>query len=161
METIHKERLIQMANHLLYGKLGHVKFDFSTINSSCQDACGYAGCAMGEMPVIWSDCWQFHRGTVVNNSHDWNTSDEQIANWFGINERERSHLFEAKHQNIIKYGGTELDHYATKEQVANNIFAFLKKKDPQFEKPQPEEKKVWDLKLVMGKTQEIEKVNAN
>jgi len=154
METIHKERFIEMANHLLYGELGHKEFNYNTVNSCMPYECGTAGCAMGEMPIIWSESWKF---SEISISH---VDGMSLLEWFGVSGDEARHLFLAYCQVPDKHGGEHLDRKAKKEQVANNIFAFLKKKDPTFEIKKPEIKTKWDLKLVMAKPQEIN-INAN
>lgn len=125
-------RLLKLARHLEKGKLGHEKFDFSTINGSRSDGgCGTAGCAMGEFPVVWPKDWQWNKcGSVSLNGVDGGTRG--AVKFFGIRQDEAEHLFipyyqhpnNYQHPNI--YGWIMLDNSATKEQVAANIRAFVR-----------------------------------
>jgi hypothetical protein len=57
-KTIRTDLLRQLAEHLLHGKLGHEKFDFSRFNDA-ENTCGTNGCAAGELPILWPDQWGF------------------------------------------------------------------------------------------------------
>jgi len=60
-----EDRLLILADHLLYGSLGHKVFDFNTYNTydnpfekpleGVPRGCGTHGCAIGECPVIWPE----------------------------------------------------------------------------------------------------------
>lgn len=56
-------RLLRLAKHLRTGKLGHKKFDFRVLNSFRGDVkpykCGYNGCAIGELPIVFPTLWKF------------------------------------------------------------------------------------------------------
>ncbi len=120
------ERLHILYDHLMYGKLGHKKFDFRQFNSDTENKCGTAGCAIGECPVIWPEDWCFNAGgTPVLNNSLW--VRRSVFTWFDITESEYYHLFEPDSQDIEKYGGKNLVMTATREQVAANIKAFINK----------------------------------
>ena len=54
-----KKLLLELARHLDDGKLGHKIFDFAQYNSGNQAKCGTAGCAIGELPILYPDKWKF------------------------------------------------------------------------------------------------------
>ena len=161
MNEIQEQRLIQMGNHLLHGDLGHERFDFRCYNRGYtkEQTCGTNGCAVGELPVLFPESWEFVSQYVRIKDSDNKFVWEDVEDWYGIKHEEAYHLFMSSVQLTALYGGELLDEDATKEQVANNIFAFLKKKDSNFEIPQPESKPKeilkYDVELVMNELQEV------
>lgn len=146
--TYTKEQLIEgtkhlreLEAHLRSEQLGHEKFDFTTINTLNEEdvhKCGTAGCAMGEMPIVWPEQWGFFRTMVgkktteVYEEGEWDFSDHAIARWFGVYDdheepSELMHLFYPNEQCTTIFGGKHLEDDATKEQVADNIDAFIRK----------------------------------
>lgn len=129
-------RLLQLAQHGRTGQWGHEKFDFYWTNAiECKDAfnkpsyfpqpnkCGTIGCYMGELPILFPDTFIFdERGDPVTTK----SSLESIKEFFSINLSELMHLFYPYNQYPEKYGGKSLDGHATKEEVADNIEAFVK-----------------------------------
>lgn len=121
-------RLRQLAEHLLHGKLGHKKFNFSSYNTS-KDSCGTAGCAMGECPILWPKHFRFeHYEVMLNGLH---SSTQSGMEWFNLTSNQYSHLFIYYSQSPELYGGEgSLGFNATKEQVASNILAFCEIYEP-------------------------------
>jgi hypothetical protein len=61
MRSIHKKRLLQLAEHLETGQLGHKDFTMRDWNNGPYDekGCGTAGCAIGECPIVFPKEWEF------------------------------------------------------------------------------------------------------
>ena len=84
------EKLTTLANHLLHGKLGHEKFDFSNFNFTphkmlISNECGTLGCALGECPIIWPDEWTFDGKHIVLMKEYldyWDLDAPMIFFWF-------------------------------------------------------------------------------
>lgn len=149
METnIYKERLLKLAQHLENGELGHKNFDFSCFNRdllskgvklkvSTPGSCGTNGCAIGELPIIFPEYWEFsypHSNPQLNAKYKgrkWRESScsgdiiEDAQVFFNIDVLESLHLFMPDGQNPNDYGGKNLGDYATKEEVAQNIRDFV------------------------------------
>lgn len=129
---INTKRLMKLANHLLKGKLGHKYFDFNYYNTNgnavCQpNSCGFSGCALGEMPIIWPKDWRFHGNHITSIDNKQSQYD-----WFGIKHDDYSYLFvpQVEHYNKLKtsvgYRVSKCGLFATKEQVAKQIIKFVK-----------------------------------
>lgn len=130
---VHARRLTKLANHLLHGKLGHKKFDFSHYNwnpdapCSAPEGCGTHGCSMGECPIAFPRQWAFKtetsltypvlKGLRVSQRDD--DTVEGAKKFFGINAQEYRHLF------IPRYG---LKGNATRKQAGRHILRFVKDK---------------------------------
>lgn len=151
METIHAQRLVKLAHHLLYGQLGHEVFDFAHVNESDTDeyqpnGCGTNGCAIGEMPFVWPEkfSYSFYMDSdgdeygdqyfkIFNEEFD-SLDFFEAAEWFfGVNPRESTILFcpsygikGSRIVNDVEF--YELGTSATKEQVANQILKFVEAK---------------------------------
>ena len=144
--------LRQLAEHLLNGKLGHQRFDFTTFNNVYDfvngetNVCGTNGCAAGEMPFVWPDKFKFYKNVVVYINEpigfEYTGSPfDVVMHFFEIDERMSCHLFNPStwnedieeweenevYQNPYEYGGEILGEDATKEQVAANIIAFCER----------------------------------
>lgn len=153
---IQYKKLQKLADHLRRGKLGHLKFDFSCINSDDPQMelkegkvtvrpCGTSGCAMGELPILFPKDWEYPEPEVLGIDSDGyvevdlpaepeplfethgNGLEESVAEFFGISLGAANHLFYPHHQDTEQFGGVELDGKATKLQVAKNIEAFIAK----------------------------------
>ncbi len=129
---MNKERLIQMAEHLESGKLGHEVFDFSTVNDIFLPKCGTAGCAIGELPIIWPNNWKWSiSGSIsfIDKHYDDldECVDECVGEWFDLDEFMVYHLFYPENQKVRVFGGVELTESATRYDVAANIRAFITK----------------------------------
>lgn len=137
MKQTHIDRLLKLADHLEHGQLGHQVFDFNSYNtgqngkSHHAPSCGYAGCAIGECPVIFSE-WRYDlQGWPYLPGHE---SIISIQVFFGLNWASADHLFMPNSQEPSDFGGKHLSVGATKEQVAANIRAFVALKLPTVEK---------------------------
>lgn len=132
---IRTDLLRKLADHLLNGKLGHDKFDFGNYNAGWpekqpyqdiiqRNICGTAGCAMGEMPVLFPKHFAFDGNGVVLK-HDYSKWDEAAGmKFFNITSEQYNHLFMPEDQ-MEHLGRTQnLTVKATKEDVAENIIAF-------------------------------------
>lgn len=66
---MNKERLLKLADHLEYGKLGHESFNFKQITTVTEigNFCGTNGCGIGECPIAFSDDWEFKRLKVYDD----------------------------------------------------------------------------------------------
>lgn len=132
---MNKQRLEALATHFESGKLGHEVFDFGTYNANKErqliisNECGYAGCALGECPILFPEDWIFGVwGPRLINLEDRSVIYSATV-FFDITTEEADHLFFPRNQDTTKYGGKELNRYATKEEVAANIRAFITVKE--------------------------------
>lgn len=125
METRY-DRLLQLADHLEKGKLIHREFNFYYFNFGEEDetGCGTAGCAIGECPAIFPE-WKFDYSFPVFNEATLPDPFVSAREFFCLDRLETYHLFHPGCQRPLKYGGKELRGFATKEQVAANIRAFV------------------------------------
>ncbi len=119
------ELLLELADHLEFGKLGHKKFDFSTYNDTTSRKCGTAGCALGECPILFPYDWTWGMsgnpflvfGSKVSPHHD-------AQRFFDINCAECDFLF---HPDMtIQYKICPLPANATRLQVALHIRKFVR-----------------------------------
>ena len=142
---MNRERLLKLADHLEKGKLFHDMFNFGLYSTAHETnpiipaavgggtTCGTMGCALGECPTVFPDEWVLIRGypnivaEVVEGYAG--APRNSAAKFFDIDPRAVDHLFYPDHQNIIRYGGKDLNSTATKEEVAANIRAFVEVMD--------------------------------
>ena len=129
-KKVYQNRLKKLADHLMTGKLGHRVFDFSKYNIGKYDGnttsgCGYAGCAIGECPIIFKQ-WKFGKDGGEPLIKWGYTGVGSARIFFSLEHPEENHLFLPETQDIKKYGGKTLPHKATRKQVARNIYAFIK-----------------------------------
>ena len=130
-----KDRLLQLAEHLETGKLGHEYFDFSAYNYNhnpyevVTGECGTAGCALGECPIIWPEDWVFctRTGFPILDQFPYSEPINCASIFFEISDIVVIHLFKPLMQLTGKFGGVVLPNIASKEQVASNIRAFVEK----------------------------------
>jgi hypothetical protein len=135
------ERLLKLAQHLRHGVLGHAQFHFMYINADAygieltENGCGTMGCAMGECPTAFPEEWHWVDGVprLVNctdpprmGCYRWMDVRKHACEFFEIATLQAEHLFLPRSQRIDLYGGQWLRKDATKEQVADNIEAFVK-----------------------------------
>lgn len=138
MKKIYKDRLLKLAKHLETGKLGHKEFNFSTLNfgKGAEKGCGTAGCALGECPIVFPRQWSFVGQGVgevskpcLKKFKSEGSSFLSAVEFFDIDEDEADHLFQPGTQYPNVWGGKELNHHATRKQVAANIRAFVARKE--------------------------------
>lgn len=152
MSEIRFDRLLKLAKHLQSGKLGHKRFDFNNVHTVprsmkskvIQDGfCGTAGCAMGELPIIFPNDWKFEipddgctypSVKYKDETPGWymNIDDDRVMEYFDISCSEYEHLFypQAQIQDYIfpDRKGKMLSKTATKFEVAQNIEWFCHNK---------------------------------
>lgn len=140
-------RLLKLAQHLESGKLGHKKFDFTTINDDEPNKCGSAGCALGEMPIVWPKLLKFSDWsgvTFIDEPRYGRATYETAESFFGMDSEDIANLFSPGY--IHKEWGRKLGDRATAVQVAANIRAFVAWKQGQTRttprKPAPKSKRV-------------------
>lgn len=164
--------LLQLATHLETGKLGHEIFNFDVINTNGgekffpikSNACGAQGCAMGELPILFPDQWEFDGSSVLqkdknkmrkiaerlrsfaeqNDIHlGWAFRDSvtlNVSEFFQMDEPEIRLLFYPWETGFMGngpesgFGISSLPATATKEEVASNIRKFVAWKLNQIEK---------------------------
>ncbi len=129
-----KERLLKLADHLESGKLGHRFFRFRNLNQGPFDSngCGTSGCALGEMPFVDPENWNFNvdftiPAPALRESIGGVLDD--AAKYFDITMSACSHLFYPHAQDTEIFGGKHLSSHAKKEEVAANIRAFVSEKE--------------------------------
>ena len=125
-----KKRLLKLANHLLKGKLGHKRFDFSVFNQhyKSNNLCGSRGCALGEMPIVWPKQWRFTGDGVTCVPRGCITYVNKVK-WLSLSYYDYEYLFFPDNgiKKMTSLGLKEsLPKYSTKKQVANNIIQFIK-----------------------------------
>jgi hypothetical protein len=95
-------RFNALLDHLEHGVLGHERFDFNFLNhfddpkNAIGTACGSAGCALGELPIIDPDNWKFcYTGLLYQHgsAHPY----KGAAEYFGISVLETEDLFDPAH----------------------------------------------------------------
>lgn len=135
------QRLLKLARHLERGKLIHEEFKFTTWNEapwarktkSKIPSCGFSGCALGECPGVFPG-WTFGDGRVVGTTPTYRSKDGYDAAeiFFGLSPIESRMLFSGGGYRGYTRQPTELPARlvwdSTKEEVAANIRAFVKKK---------------------------------
>lgn len=106
------ERLKKLSDHLRNGQLGHDEFDINTYNSSSPSArpqmrkigCGSSGCAIGELPIIFPNEWEFRKSTwkeffdvrLKNSFWERNgmyATQIEAEEWFDIGEKKYTRMF--------------------------------------------------------------------
>lgn len=136
------DRLLKLANHLENWrkdkKVGHKEFNFSTISTSeSTDVCGSAGCAVGELPVVFPRHFKYDKigeeaiAPVLKKDND--LIDFAAAEvFFDLEKDDVYGLFAPNsQQSLSNYYETlfkSLPAYATPKQVARNIRKFVKVK---------------------------------
>lgn len=126
------DRLEKLAAHLEAGcPGGHEVFNFRSFNMSYTEraACGTAGCAAGECPIVWPKDWKFEGNSVYLAAGSCCTECDLRA-WFGVSREQCSYLFMPRWcEDRSKYpklcGMAKLPENATRSEVAANIRAFL------------------------------------
>ena len=138
------DRLLVLAAHLKSDRRGHKIFDFATVTFGPRDegrhGCGSAGCAFGELPVVWPEFWEFAQGLVLGSrtglyhvrlkSHD--TPDggagisKRAMEFFELDRDEVVALFYADRRLEEPSPIQALPFTATAEQVADRFIAFVK-----------------------------------
>lgn len=118
-----KERLLKLADHLLYGKLGHKVFDFRYYNNTMSPECGTSGCAIGECPIVWPEDWGWTSmgNPILKNVLDYTDITRSSAmKFFDIYYCTFDFLFTPRY---CTESGELLD-TATKEEVAQHIINY-------------------------------------
>ncbi len=137
---MNKERLLKLADHLETGQLIHERFNFQWFNFGLRTnppiaGCGSIGCAIGEMPGVFPEDWAFqgNRDEDITPQLRIGSSGAEFEDariYFSLDHMtEVFRLFSPIAQYPELFGGIELDHNATKEQVAANIRAFVARKE--------------------------------
>lgn len=143
------DRLLELAAHLKSDRRGHKFFDFTIFSAGQRDperhGCGSAGCAFGELPVVWPDHWDFGRTWGATNpmlygvrlkSSDWPYANSLSAHagtseWFELSEDEVFALFYADRRLREASPIEPLSYDATAEEVADRFIAFVKWREEQ------------------------------
>jgi hypothetical protein len=115
--------LRELALHLVSNKRGHKKFDFSTINNDI-NICGSAGCALGELPILYPNDWIFKNEVVYLIKDSNYSSFSDASKFFNIYESLSMHLFCPMCQDTELYGGQYLNRHGTAKEVSDNILAY-------------------------------------
>ncbi len=113
--------LFAWANHLINEKLGHDNFDFNSYHKS--SSCGTFGCAIGELPYVFPDTFEFSNVEVcLVYNHRENVDiacNETMVNTFNLNESEANTLYNICHdEGIYCLQSYEI----TAQMVGNKIF---------------------------------------
>lgn len=127
-------RLLQLAAHLESGKLGHDRFDFGTVHDpgGSPKSCGSAGCAMGELPIVFGADWRFGTHEECLDyciAPMWKTPDNDtdfdVAEFFGIDSQEVLALFYPDDE-VEWLDNRMLTADATRYEVADSIRRFVR-----------------------------------
>lgn len=102
-QPMREDRLLILAAHLEFGKLGHKKFDFRVYNQNIKwepvklGECGTRGCALGECPIVWPEYWKFSLSPsligIKMDMDDVRVSITSAAIFFDITSYEVEFLF--------------------------------------------------------------------
>jgi len=128
-----KHLLLKLADHLERGQLGHKNFDYNAINLVEQgipaepNGCGSSGCALGEMPIVFPDDWEFvsigsHIHSVTRKkdvNSEWLALS--VAQYFEITCNQVEYLFCPASTINPLFGN------ATRHQVAQHIRDFVER----------------------------------
>ncbi|KKN40323.1 hypothetical protein LCGC14_0734800 [marine sediment metagenome] len=143
------DRLLELAAHLKSDRRGHKFFDFTLFSAGQRDPkrheCGTAGCAFGELPVVWPEAWEFGQARGAFNSNLYSVrlkSHQRIfadsisarkgaCEWFDLSENEIHALFYANRELLVDSPIKSLDATATAEEVADRFIAFVKWREEQ------------------------------
>lgn len=99
------DRLLKLAHHLEAGcPGGHEVLDMEVYNNSNDAKCGTAGCAIGELPIVFPEDWEFGAtGNPIPTDNKWLKVGASRSKydftfvasqvWFDISEDEWDHLF--------------------------------------------------------------------
>lgn len=128
-------RLLKLAKHLESGKLGHDNFSLMEIHAEkVPGVCGTVGCAMGEMPFVFPDQFEFAYlsdsyadlgcGIVKMKGGYMDGWWKDICEFFLITSKEQNHLF---YHGKSGNGFDELPSDATPQHVAKHIRAFVER----------------------------------
>jgi hypothetical protein len=131
--------LLKLAKHLREGELAHKVFYFGSWNADedfCaleRNGCGYAGCAIGEMPALAPGRWSWKRGELKLTGMSQREADKLDGKGrlpvagamvdFGLTNNEAEFLF------VFDEHGNNLTIKATRIQVARNIEQFVKRNE--------------------------------
>lgn len=137
-QKVKVDLLAQLADHLEKGKLGHKVFDYGRFNavlvggsfiSPTAHKCGTHGCAAGECPIIWPHEWHFDEAGSPKLSGLPSAvpsfTNQSLSQFFGLDILMVKHLFYPNQQDPGEFGGHVLGSFATKNEVAANIRAFI------------------------------------
>lgn len=123
------ERLIRLAEHLEHGNLGHDKFNFSCFNyiedlEADQTGCGYCGCAIGELPILYPNEWAFYGNRVfLKISKTGGSSLLDAVEWFAIPYSHIRMLFISHVER--EFNPKMLSWDASREEVAKGIREYI------------------------------------
>ncbi|KKN32114.1 hypothetical protein LCGC14_0817250 [marine sediment metagenome] len=126
-------RLLQLAEHLETGELGHEKFFFGSFTAGERNPdrynCGTVGCAIGECPAVWPGEWEFKNlMPVLRDAGELEDSLNCAERFFDINGPEMLALFcPGEGLSCIPPIGSD----ATRHEVAARIRAFVRWKEEQ------------------------------
>lgn len=112
-EAIHAQRLLKLADHLDYGKLG-LKFHFESYR--VQTSCGTAGCALGDCRTVFGKDF---------NEDDFGRAVVRAIEFFGITFNETMRLFAPWN---LHNETSKINVNSTKEEVASHIRSFVERK---------------------------------
>jgi hypothetical protein len=131
VRRVRTDRLRILADHLINGKLGQDKFDFGVIHE--KNGCGSIGCAMGELPYVFSDDWilimdygnYYYPILRIPQESNWDYSSfEDVKTYFQISEKIGYHLFYPGHQ--IPKLSKSLSSDTSPVDVGKNILRYCK-----------------------------------
>lgn len=139
---MNKERLLQLAEHLDTGDLGHEEFNFNTFNSTDGmlaieqvGKCGTNGCALGECPILWPEDWVFgamgYPETGAESAHGNSNHVIRAAEiWFGISGNSVRRLFMPKSDfGEVPMVSGQLRADADRHAVAKHIREFVESEE--------------------------------
>lgn len=126
MNKTQRAKLRKLAKHLASDeplKVGEFSFAvWFNPNNNC-------GCAIGETALIFRG-WEITSDDIPllkSMSTRYKSTHRSGEEFYGIDDKEFYHLFIPYCQNTELYGGTELSDFATRQEVAANMFEFLKR----------------------------------
>ena len=126
------DKLNQLAKHLIAGELGYEEFDFNHYNESTlskgfdKQGCGTSGCAIGEMPFVFSEDWHFAGTSPALKKGSANIIAIDAKRYLGLNSDQYESLFIPNGEPLKGDTRRMIGPAATAKRVGNHILKFIK-----------------------------------
>ena len=125
------KRFTKYYNYLISDKAIHDQWNFKYVVREIESlfrSRRSCGCALGELPGVWPHVFalSLDREEIIHVRSKARLTFIRIREFLSISASEESHLFYPRQQNPSKFGGIWLDSDASRDQVAENMYQFIK-----------------------------------